>query len=57
MSRRKPVDELAVLRLTRQLDQHRSEHPEAFDPDRLPATASEVNVALARLDRRGPKPK
>lgn len=49
MSRRR-VDELRTARALRRLDEHAAAHPEAFDPDRLPRTASELAAALA--DRR-----
>lgn len=41
-----PTDEIRVARARRKLDQLAQEHPEAFSPDRLPTTPSELAAAL-----------
>lgn len=50
------VDELRARRALRKLDQHRHDHPEAFDVDRLPSTPSELAAALGERPRMGRPP-
>lgn len=52
MSRRR-VDELRTARALRALDEHAAAHPEAFDPDRLPGTTSELAAAIGERRKVG----
>lgn len=52
MSRRR-VDELRTARALRALDEHAAAHPEAFDPDRLPGTTSELAAVIGERRKVG----
>ena len=48
---RRPVDLMRARRALRRLDELARQHPEAFDPSRLPTTPQDLLHAMKRIGR------